>query len=52
MVNFFQTRIMDLLLDQNGSSTIFNQPSNANKYNEQFGDGVIYDENYVEIKVY
>ncbi|KAL3997575.1 hypothetical protein ACH3XW_11460 [Acanthocheilonema viteae] len=50
LLEILKTKIMDLLLDRSGSSIIFNEQSNANNYNEQFADGIICDENYVEIK--
>lgn len=42
---------MDLLLDRSGGNTVFNQQGSADNCSEQFDDGTIFDENYVEIKV-
>ncbi|CAG9538208.1 unnamed protein product [Cercopithifilaria johnstoni] len=50
LLEILKTKIMDLLLDRSGSSIIFNQQSNASNCSEQFDDGIICDENYVEIK--
>ncbi|VDK72266.1 unnamed protein product [Onchocerca ochengi] len=54
LFEILKTKIMDLLLDRSSSETTFDQQNctmnNAQNHNEQFSDGAICDENYVEIK--
>uniref|UniRef100_A0A1I7VMV3 Uncharacterized protein n=1 Tax=Loa loa TaxID=7209 RepID=A0A1I7VMV3_LOALO len=50
LLEILKTKVMDLLLDRSGGNIIFNQQSSVFNCSEQFGDGTVCDEIYVEIK--